>query len=355
MKTAIGVDIGGTKISMVLGTEKGKILACREIPTLTGKKTRQGVRNLVDNLHQLIQDASVKKRSLVGIGVGIPGAVNSKKGLVPRSPHLGGWKNLPLRRILERGLKLPVAMKNDANAAAIGEKYFGACKKAEHFIYVTVSTGVGGGLVVNGKLVEGCNYVGGEIGHISVVPLGDSCKCGKNGCLEAYASGTAITRYVKRELKKYPKSKIKKLAKGSSVSAKVIGLAAKKGDVLALKAFRRAGFFLGIGLADLLNVLNPEVVVLGGGVWKSAPRDLWRCMISSCKADAWPEAFRRKNPTTVRRWIKQGFLPAIRLPGHPEKASYLIRRQDVEKLLELKRSGTALEDSIAIASDENIS
>ena len=224
MKTAIGVDIGGTKISMVLGTEKGKILARREIPTLTGKKTRQGVRNLVDNLHQLIQDASVKKRSLVGIGVGIPGAVNSEKGLVPRSPHLGGWKNLPLRRILERALKLPVAMKNDANATAIGEKYFGACKKAEHFIYVTVSTGVGGGLVVNGKLVEGCNYVGGEIGHISVVPLGDSCKCGKNGCLEAYASGTAITRYVKRELKKYPKTKIKKLAKGSSVSAKVIAL-----------------------------------------------------------------------------------------------------------------------------------
>ncbi len=314
MKTAIGIDIGGTKISMVLGTEKGKILARTEIPTLKGKKTRQGIRNLVENLHLLIKSSAVNKKNLVGIGIGIPGAVDSKKGIVPRSPHLGGWKGLPLRHILNRAFRLPVSMNNDANAAAIGEKHFGACKSVEHFIYVTVSTGVGGGLVVNGQLVEGCSYVGGEIGHLTVVPLGERCKCGKYGCLEAYASGTAIADYARKQLRKYPGSKIKKMMRnGADLTAKTVGLAAQQGDRLALKAFRRAGFFLGIGLADLLNILNPSVIVLGGGVWKSAPRELWKCMLASCRTEAWPEAFRSVRITRTKLGDQVGNLGALAL------------------------------------------
>ncbi len=290
MRKAIGVDIGGTKISVVLGDEKGSLKIHKILPTLTGVKTSEGIQELVRTLIEF------KKKSggrLSGIGVGIPGPVDSRKGIVPKSPNLPGWENLPLAGILKKELKLPVLMGNDANAAALGEKLFGQGRGKKDFIYITVSTGVGGGIIAEGKVLEGASYVAGEIGHMTIVPEGAGCKCGKKGCLESYASGTAIARMA-GEIFNLPgkKAEKEKIFGKNPASARLLGLAAKKGNKTALGIYSQAGFYLGIGIANLLNTLNPEMVILGGGVWNSAPKEFWNSMMKSCRENAWPQAFK---------------------------------------------------------------
>jgi glucokinase len=292
MKYAIGIDIGGTKISLVLGTEKGKILARREIATGIRTKTAACIKELVSNLRALILHACVPPKKILGVGVGCPGPVDSSKGTLPRSPNLPGWKGIPLRNILQKATGLPVFLANDANAAALGEKFFGAGKKVQDLIYITVSTGVGGGIVMNGELHEGAGCVAGEIGHMSVVPEGRRCGCGKRGCLEAYASGTAIVNNVRDRMTSKNTSLWKFLRGNKRVGAKQVGMAAREGDKLAIESYRSAGYYLGIGIANLLNILNPEKIVIGGGVLKTAPKIFWRTMIKSVKQHAWPEAFR---------------------------------------------------------------
>lgn len=278
-KYAIGIDIGGTKITIVLGTSAGKVLARREIRTGTGAKTKDCIRELAANLRTLILQSCISPKKILGIGVGCPGAVNSKKGTLPRSPNLPGWAGLPLVKILSKVTGLPVTLANDANAAALGESFFGAGRNTQNFVYMTVSTGIGGGIVINGRLYEGSGFVAGEVGHISIVPEGRPCNCGQKGCLEAYASGTAIAKsYLALAHKK--------------CSAREVGAAAREGDNLAIKSYREAGYYLGIGIANLLNILNPQKVVIGGGVLKSAHKIFWATMMKSAKGHAWPEAFR---------------------------------------------------------------
>ena len=289
MKKAIGIDIGGTKISVVIGDASGKIHAQKVIPTRTGNQVPQVLKEIVSAIQELVKP--YPRKSLAGIGVGIPGPVNSKKGIVPCSPHLKGWEGLRLQKILESKTGLKTVLANDANAAALGEKIFGQGRDVQDFIYMTVSTGIGGGVVVNGRLIEGTGYVAGEVGHMTLVPDGDSCKCGKTGCLEAYASGTALANFAKRELKRTGKSALPYMKDGQ-VTAQALGQAAKKGDALAIGVYRRCGFYLGIGVANLLNILNPQKVVLGGGVWKSAPKEFWKSMMQSCRREAWPEAMK---------------------------------------------------------------
>jgi glucokinase len=313
-KYGIGIDIGGTKISMILGTRRGKILARRVIPTRIGRRTRQGLQELIQNLKLLIAETSVPKDQIGGIGIGLPGPVDSKKGVVPLSPHMTGWRGIPLRKWVSRELKLPVAMTNDANAAVLGEKFFGDGRGKNHVIYLTVSTGIGGGLIANGELVEGAAYVGGEVGHMTVVPKGNRCKCGKSGCLEAYASGTAIVNFVKRRMQRGKSTRILKfIPKRGYLSAREVGLAARTGDALALQAYREAGFYLGIGIANLLNILNPEIVCLGGGVWKSAPPVFWHSMLKSCQREAWPDAFRAVKMVRTKLADHVGDLGALAL------------------------------------------
>ncbi|MFZ5803108.1 MAG: ROK family protein [Candidatus Omnitrophota bacterium] len=292
-KYAIGIDIGGTKISIALGNERGQILTRAEIPTRTLSKTRACLQAMLACLEDLLRKSSVPRRQIQGIGVCLPGPVDSRTGKVPNSPHLRGWKGLSLRSILSRAMRLPVFLANDANAAAVGEKVFGRARKCRHFVYVTVSTGIGGGIFTEGKLLEGKSFVAGEIGHMTIEAGGEPWAMGEKGCLEAYASGTAIAKYVKKQIKKGKGSKaLKKLKKRGTLNARTIGELALRGDELAQQAFRRAGYYLGIGLGNILNILNPEMVILGGGVWKSAPSIFEREMMKSLKAHSWPEAFR---------------------------------------------------------------
>ena len=294
MKTAIGIDIGVTKISMVLGTPQGRILLQRRIPTRTGSETLACIEELKKNVSEFIAEARRKKHNLLGIGVGMPGAVDTRAGKVPRSPHLGGWKGLPLRRILEKHSRLPVVVANDANAAAVAEKFFGQGRNLENFVYMTVSTGIGGGIYTAGRLLEGANYVAGEVGHMIIVPEGDLCRCGNAGCLEAYSSGTAIARYAESQVRKGKRTILsERMAREGRLSAQDVGEAARKKDAVALKAYEKAGYYLGIGIANILNILNPQKVILGGGVWRSAPARFHRFMMQSCRHHAWPEAFSR--------------------------------------------------------------
>lgn len=280
MKYAIGIDIGGTKISVTLGTSNGKILVRKKILTKTRSGSKTCVREIMESVGLLIRDSKNAGRKILGIGIGAPGAVNSKKGILPRSPNLPGWAGIPLCGLIKKKFGLPVSIANDANAAAVGEAVFGAGKKLDHFIYITISTGVGGGIVIDGRLYEGAGFVAGEIGHMTVVPGGKKCRCGHRGCLEAYASGTAIAD-------SYSAFKKKKV-----LGAKEVGTAVREGDTFALRSYEEAAYYLGIGLANLMNILNPEAIVIGGGVLMSAPREYWRAVIRSAKEHAWPEAFR---------------------------------------------------------------
>lgn len=314
MDSAIGIDIGGTKISMALGTRRGKLLANRKIQTRVRDETRECIDEMILNLEFLIRESKKRKLKLQGLGVCLPGAVNSKKGIVPRSPHLPGWKDFPLRAKLQSRFHLPVLLANDANAAAVGEAIFGQAKGLSDFIYMTVSTGIGAGIYVHGKLLEGVSYGGGEVGHTIIVPSGNLCDCGHHGCLEAYASGTAMAKYASRALKKGRKSKILMgLAKNKRITAKVIAQAARIGDRLALETFEHAGYYLGIGIANALNVLNPQKVILGGGVMKSAPREFWKTMMKSVRANAWPEAFQAVKIVPSKLKSSVGDLGALAL------------------------------------------
>ncbi|MBI3306879.1 MAG: ROK family protein [Candidatus Omnitrophica bacterium] len=290
--TAVGIDIGGTKISMVIGTAGGKILAKREIPTQKGRYVKACIDSMIHQVQELMADFPDVWERLKGIGVGIPGPVDSKQGIVPKSPHMTGWEGLELGKILHHEFNLPVRMTNDANAAALGEKMFGEGKREKHFVYLTVSTGIGGGLVANGELIEGASFMGGEVGHMKIIAAGRLCKCGKAGCLEAYASGTAIADFAREAIRKGRRTQILHyMPKNAIITAKEVGLAAKKRDPLALEIFRQAGFYLGVGISNLLHLVNPSMVVLGGGVFKSAPPDFWKFMMRSVRAASWPAAY----------------------------------------------------------------
>lgn len=280
MKYAIGIDIGGTKISVTLGNPKGTILVRKKILTRIHAESKACLQEVIQAVQSIFREFKLAPKNILGIGIGAPGAVSSRTGILPRSPNLAGWEGIPIVRILKKKFKLPVYIANDANAAALGELVFGAGKKMKDLIYITVSTGIGGGLILNGQLYEGAGSVAGEIGHMSVVPEGHPCKCGRRGCLEVYASGTAIARF-------YNETQKEKVA-----GAKEVGLAAALGDSVAVQSYQKAAYYLGIGLANLMNILNPEVIVIGGGVLKSSLPAYWKALLKSTKEHAWPEAYR---------------------------------------------------------------
>lgn len=279
-KAAIGIDVGGTKVSVTLGTEKGTVLARKEFSTPVGPQAKQALRKLHEIITDFLTVARLRRLRVLGIGVGLPGAVNTRLGKVPRSPNLPGWDKLPLKSKIETSFHLPVYLANDANAAACAEKVFGTAQKVLDFVYLTVSTGVGGGIFINGKLLEGAGFAAGEVGHVPVVTEGNICGCGRRGCLEAHASGTAI-------------AKTYTWLSGKKVSgAKDVVQLVNRGDAKAKQAFDGAAYHLGTGLGIMMNILNPQMIVLGGGVFKSAPATFLQGALKRCKKIAWPEAFR---------------------------------------------------------------
>jgi glucokinase len=259
----VAADLGGTHLRVAAVDQTGRIHFRFKQNTPHGQSADEIARAIISAAREC-ESQTAAVGSIRAIAVAVPGTVDASKGLVVRTPNVPCLDGFSLGAVLESELKCPVILENDANAAAMGEMWLGAARDDRSIICVTLGTGVGGGIILDGKVWRGANGSAGEIGHMSLDPFaGAPCPCGGRGCLEVYTSATAIVRMTREELPRYPSSS---LQPGDELSAEKIYQAGIAGDELALEIFRRMGAYLGIGLANLVNILNPEIIVVGGGV-----------------------------------------------------------------------------------------
>ena len=313
MKYAVGVDLGGTNIVTILMNERGKIIARDKRPTEAFKGKNYVLKRIAEGIETVLKcqvshptklagTASVKYQvssiqhqnlrstfdvrlsprlgfvetcggrstDIVGIGIGTPGLVDLDRGIVYEAPNIPGWDNVPLAKIYREKFGVPVFLENDANSAALGEWWTGAGKGTKHMLCFTLGTGIGGGIIIDGKVYHGAEGYAAELGHISLSFDGPKCGCGNTGCMEAYASAKGITERTRALLKdkKNRKSLIYKLINGNSgkITPAVITQAARKKDSLAVKIWKDTGYYLGSGIASYANIFNPEIIVLTGGM-----------------------------------------------------------------------------------------
>jgi glucokinase len=262
----VGVDLGGTKVRAVLADGTGKLLARTDRPTQADK----GLDAVIDNIVSVINKVMSKSTpgEVLAIGIGAPGPLNPRTGVVFSPPNLPGWTDVPLRDLIEAKLGLPVYLGNDANLAALGEYTFGAGKEYRYLVYITVSTGIGGGIIEDGNIINGARGAAGEIGHMTIKLDGPVCNCGNIGCFEALASGTAIRKRALDLLDTNRPTLLRELSNNNldSVNAVMVEKAAKLGDEAALELLYETAIYLGVGITNILHLFNPEIVVIGGGV-----------------------------------------------------------------------------------------
>jgi glucokinase len=264
----IGIDLGGTKIGTGVVNVHGEVLVSDYQPTEAIQGQDAVIKRMIDAAHRVMAEGGVTVKDITGIGIGSPGPLDIPKGMLIDPPNLPTWRNVPLRQILQDRLGAPTYLENDANAAAIGEYLYGAGQGTRNMIYVTVSTGIGGGLILNGKIYHGVNGSAGEIGHMTIMPRGPHCGCGNRGCLEALASGTAIAREGQELVNRCVLTLIAEIVKDApySVSARDVVEAMGRGDAYATEIVRQAMYYLGVGMANLVNLFSPEMIVIGGGL-----------------------------------------------------------------------------------------
>ncbi|NLG83014.1 MAG: ROK family protein [Firmicutes bacterium] len=262
----IGGELGGTKSAAILLDGAGNILNEFRCPTEAERGREAVLENIVAAARAV---AGEDFGRVAAVGLGAPGPLNRREGLIYQAPNLG-WQNVPIVRLLQEKLGRPVFLENDANAAGFGEWALGAGRGTKDMIYLTVSTGIGGGLILGGRIHHGRDDSAGEVGHTIVLPDGPLCGCGRRGCWEALASGTAIARAAAEALKGGRESRIRELAGGdpAAVDAAMVARAAREGDALAREVLDRAFYYLALGIVNLIHLLNPEAVVICGGVSK---------------------------------------------------------------------------------------
>ncbi len=261
---SIGVDLGGTNLRVAVVDSAGKLLE----KLTTGTEVARGRDRVITEMCNDIQKLAAQFASsgtLCGIGIGVPGIIDIGTGFLRESPNLPGWADYPVRDEIERRLGTRVVLENDANAAALGEKWLGAGVTVENLAMLTLGTGVGGGLILGGRIWHGMTGMAGELGHFSVQPDGPGCGCGSRGCVEQYASATAIVRMAREASQRSPEL-TRALRDNPEFSAKIVHQLALQGDEQARHIFRRVGWALGIVLAGLINALNLPMFVIGGGV-----------------------------------------------------------------------------------------
>lgn len=264
-KYIFGVDVGGTSVKMGFFSREGELLDTWEIPTRTENRGENILPDIAESIHKKIEEKQMKKEDIVGVGIGVPGPVTDD-GVIHKAINLG-WGVMPITDTLEKLCGIPAKAGNDANVAALGEMWKGGGQGYRSLIVVTLGTGIGGGVIVDGKLVTGAAGASGEIGHMHAVD-GETevCKCGRRGCLEQYGSATGIVHLAKRYLEK---TDVPSLLREKEVTAKAVFDAVKEGDEAAIAIAGQFGDILGKGLGMIASVLNPEVFVIGGGVSKA--------------------------------------------------------------------------------------
>jgi glucokinase len=294
-KWIIGVDLGGTNIVVgVLPMEggSGEVLALRSHPT----EAQRGAKFVVDRINHLIDDARAEvldkqggvAADFAGVGIGSPGPLDRKAGIVINTPNLG-WRNFPLRDLVSNAVGLPAVLDNDANCATYGEWWLGAGRNVDTLVGLTLGTGIGGGIVLHGEIFHGVSDAAGEIGHTTIEANGRKCKCGNYGCLEAYASGPAIALRAVEGIEAGAESMLPDLVDGrlEGITAATVYEAVVLGDPYANEVMRETAKFLGAGIANVINMLNPEMIVIAGGVTKAGDH-----LFLPLKAEVRKRAFR---------------------------------------------------------------
>ena len=255
---AIGVDVGGTKIAAAVVTPEGEVLNEVRYPS-SGPKER-----LLSSMARSVNEVR-NGFEVGGVCLAVPGTVSTEENKIIDAPNLHAIEGIPLKDELEERTGLATTVENDANAAAWGEFRFGAGSDVGHLIFITLGTGVGGGVISHGVLLRGAQGAGGEMGHITIQATGPRCGCGNHGCLEALASGTAIARRAREVASEEPDSALGQLAVERAVLGEDVARLARQGDEAAISVLRETGVWLGIGLAGFVNIFNPEVIAIGGG------------------------------------------------------------------------------------------
>jgi glucokinase len=259
---AIGVDVGGTKIAAGIVNPQGKILDEVRYPTPHSPRT------LIENIAKAIKEVG-DGREAGGVCLAVPGLIRASENKVVFSPNLHAIEGIPLKDELESRIGLPLTVENDGNAAAWGEFRFGVGSEADHLVFVTLGTGIGGGVITHGVLMRGAQGSGGELGHVTVQATGPRCACGNHGCLEALASGSALARRARELAIENPGSALGHLATRRQILGEDVTELARQGDEVALCVLEETGRWLGIGLAAFVNIFNPEVVAVGGGAMEA--------------------------------------------------------------------------------------
>jgi glucokinase len=306
----IGVDLGGTKIFAGAVSVDGT--RTHGMRTLATQADVGGADGVVDRIVGLIEDVildtiketGATREDFLGVGLGAPGPLDREKGIVVVAPNLG-WRDFPLRDRVSSRVKLPATLDNDANCATVGEWWLGAARGGNTVVGITIGTGIGGGLIINGELYHGASDVAGEIGHTTIDVNGRHCKCGNYGCLEAYASGPAIaTRAREALVREDTTSSLPSMVDNQldRITAETVYDAAKRGDALANEIVRDTARYLGAGIATLLNVINPDVVVIAGGVTRAG-----EALMGPLRAEVRRRAF---NPA-----VKAARIVLAELPG----------------------------------------
>jgi len=320
---AIGVDLGGTNLRIAAVDDTGKLL---EKLTL-GTKVSRGRDHVIKDMVGAIEQVSAKYKNagkLAGIGIGVPGFIDMETGMVMRSPNLADWTNFPVREVIEKQLGTHVILENDANVAAMGEKWLGAGREVEHLAMYTLGTGVGGGIILHGRLWHGMTGMAGELGHFNIYPDGHPCGCGSRGCLEQYASATAVVRMAREAIERKDTSEeLARLARDPlQFTSRSIYNLAVQGDASAKKIFDTVGRALGIGIGGMVNALNLPMYVIGGGVassWDAFSRAMFEEIKfrSSIYSLTLPELKEHKKSTLITPALlgsDAGLYGAARLP-----------------------------------------
>ncbi len=263
----IGIDIGGTNVKIAIVDTKGKIAFSESASTRAEMGYEFTIKNIINLIKDSITKSEVSIEQVGGIGVGCPGQIDSENGIVKILTNIPGWINVPLAKILINEFGLPTKIDNDVRVATLGEYKFGAGKGYQNLVCITVGTGIGSGIILNGQLIRGAGMAAGELGHIIVQEHnGEICGCGNTGCVEAVASGPAIVKQAELYLMTGKSTKFKELAAGSAITPEIVAEAALLGDGVARAIFQRTGYWIGIALSSVVNLLNPEVIIVGGGV-----------------------------------------------------------------------------------------
>lgn len=263
----IGIDLGGTNIAAGLVTEDGTLVKKISVPTNSNENAKAITEKMAKVSLELIAARGIEENDVSSIGIGFPGAVDAEKGICVLTPNLP-FENTDVRSIFRNLTKIPVRLNNDANCAALGEVIAGAAKKSGIAIAVTLGTGVGGGIVINGEIFCGFNFAGGELGHMVTHKNGRKCNCGRKGCFETYASATALINDTKEAAKANPDSAIWDICGGDidKINGKTVFDAMQAGDAAAKNVFENYIDELALGIINYINIFQPEVIILGGGI-----------------------------------------------------------------------------------------